>query len=189
MVSPPIHCPENSKYLELSIVWSVCHQKEQKKTTSVCVSSLEWPSLAEDALSNFSCCGKLPSDTDSSCMANPVLVQSSAGNVSRSSTETSVVPKVSDTDGKKTFFHSNLGHLKLPCLEAVKDSPETRIQSFWQNPGTSTQIYQEIIRSKMKHLLFLMQVQRKKSSQGLFPLDIRFPFQVKEIESQNNRRI
>ena len=54
---------------------------------------------------------KLPSSTDSLSMANPILILSSAENVSTPSTQTPSVSKVSETD--KPFFHSNPGHLKL----------------------------------------------------------------------------
>ena len=67
--------------------------------------------------------------------------------------------------------------LGITLSRSLKESPETRVQSrtFQQNPGTSTQMYQEIIWSMMKHLLCLVKVQRKKSSQGLYPIDSRFP--------------
>ena len=85
--------------------------------TSICISShLHYvQSAGKDS------CGKLPSSTDCSSMADPVLVLSSAGNVRRSSTQTFSVTKVTETDGQ-TILPLKFWSPKSSCLEAARSN-------------------------------------------------------------------
>ena len=124
MISSSIHHPENSEDLECPNGVSSPRQSSvgRRRTlngldwsTSICVSS----DLHHVQSAGKSSSGKLPSISYSSSMANLILVLSSAGNVSRPSTQSPLVSKVAETDGQ-TIPPLKPKSPKTSCLKAAR---------------------------------------------------------------------
>ena len=198
MVSLPIHRAENSEDLGRPNVGSVWPKKEQK-TTPVYVSSPGKPSLGNrrsvSRLNRSKVLEKIPVENCILVLIAPAWPTQSWFSLLR---EISVdhplrlsVQLLKQMD--KPFFHSNPGYLKLHAMKLqgeisrIKGSAKNFLTESWDLTKNLPGNYME-----QEGASFVLSASPKKSSEGLCPLDSRFPelsFQIKEPESQNNRRI